>query len=134
MSSLDSVLPAYEEMDGDLADINAVDALKSVLLGLGEEGLTDRGRLIDSYFNRQGITFSLAGRERPLPLDLVPRLLSAAEWRVIEQGVAQRIRALELFLSDVYGSRAVLDDGIVPRRLVTSSSHFHRAAWGIEGA
>ncbi|MEI2786465.1 MAG: circularly permuted type 2 ATP-grasp protein [Candidatus Nanopelagicales bacterium] len=132
MSSLDSVIPAYEEMDGDLADINAVDALKSVLLGLGEEGLTDRGRLIDSYFNRQGITFSLAGRERPLPLDLVPRLLSAAEWRVIEQGVAQRIRALELFLSDVYGSRAVLDDGIVPRRLVTSSSHFHRAAWGIE--
>ncbi len=74
MSSLDSVLPAYEEMDGDLADINAVDALKSVLLGLGEDGLADRGRLIDSYFNRQGITFSLAGRERPLPLDLAPPL------------------------------------------------------------
>ena len=132
MPDVDSVLPAYQEMDGDLADVDAVDALKTVLAGLGEDGLSERGRLIDAYFNRQGITFSLAGKERPLPLDLVPRLLSAAEWRVIEQGVAQRIRALEMFLADVYGSRRVLDDGIVPRRLVASSSHFHREAWGIE--
>src|SRR5690606_6208343 len=119
-------------MDGDLADVDAVEALKTVLAGLGEEGLSERGRLIDAYFNRQGITVSLAGKERPLPLVLVPRLLSAAEWRVIEQGVAQRIKALEMFLADVYGSRRVLDDGIVPRRLVASSSHFHREAWGIE--
>src|SRR5690606_19668134 len=66
------------------------------------------------------------------PLDLVPRLLSAAEWRVIEQGVIQRIKALELFLADLYGARSVLDDRIVPRRLVASSRHFHRAAWRIE--
>ncbi len=129
---IDSVLPPYQEMDGDLADVEAVEALKKVLADLGEDGLSERGRLIDAYFNRQGITFSLAGKERPLPLDLVPRLLSAAEWRVIEQGVAQRIRALEMFLADVYGSRSVLDDEIVPRALVSSSSHFHREAWGIE--
>lgn len=130
MPDVDSVLPAYQEMDGDLADVDAVEALKTVLAGLGEDGLSERGRLIDAYFNRQGITFSLAGKERPLPLDLVPRLLSAAEWRVIEQGVAQRIKALEMFLADVYGSQRVLDDGIVPRRLIASSSHFHREAWG----
>jgi uncharacterized circularly permuted ATP-grasp superfamily protein len=129
---IDSILPPYQEMDGDLADLDAVEALKTVLVGLGEEGLAERGRLIDAYFNRQGITFSLAGKERPLPLDLVPRLLSAAEWRVIEQGVAQRIRALEMFLADIYGAQRVLDDEIVPRRLIASSSHFHRAAWGIE--
>lgn len=130
MSFLDAVRQPYEEMDGDLADADAVDALKTVLLGLGDQGLADRQRLVDAYFNRQGITFSLAGKERPLPLDLVPRLLSAAEWRVIEQGVAQRIRALEMFLADVYGPRGVLDDGIVPRRLITSSKHYHREAWG----
>ena len=79
MPDVDSVLPAYQEMDGDLADVDAVEALKTVLAGLGEEGLSERGRLIDAYFNRQGITFSLAGKERPLPLDLVPRLLSAAD-------------------------------------------------------
>ena len=129
---IDSTLPAFQEMDGEMADADAVGALTAVLAGLGQEGLADRGRLIDAYFNRQGITFSLAGRERPLPLDLVPRLLSAAEWRVIEQGVIQRIRALEMFLADLYGERNVLDDGIVPRRLVASSSHYHRAAWGIE--
>ncbi len=132
MPGIDSTLPAFQEMDGEMADADAVGALTAVLAGLGQQGLSDRARLIDAYFNRQGITFSLAGRERPLPLDLVPRLLSAAEWRVIEQGVIQRIRALELFLSDLYGARNVLDDGIVPRRLVASSSHFHRAAWGIE--
>ena len=129
---IDSTLPAFQEMDGEMADADAVGALTTVLAGLGQEGLADRARLIDAYFNRQGITFSLAGRERPLPLDLVPRLLSAAEWRVIEQGVIQRIRALEMFLADLYGERNVLDDGIVPRRLVASSSHYHRAAWGIE--
>ncbi len=132
MPGIDSTLPPYPEMDGDLADIDAVDALKTVLAGLGPEGLAERGRLVDAYFNRQGITFSLAGKERPLPLDLVPRLLSAAEWRVIEQGVAQRIKALEMFLADVYGPRQVLDDEVVPRRLVTSSSHYHREAWGVE--
>ena len=132
MPGLDSTLPAFQEMDGEMADADAVGALTTVLAGLRQEGLADRARLIDAYFNRQGITFSLAGRERPLPLDLVPRLLSAAEWRVIEQGVIQRIKALEMFLADLYGVRSVLDDGIVPRRLVASSRHFHRAAWGIE--
>ncbi|HQR79601.1 MAG TPA: circularly permuted type 2 ATP-grasp protein [Actinomycetota bacterium] len=132
MAAVDSIRPPYQEMDGEQADAQAVGALKTVLDGLGEEGLAERGRLVDAYFNRQGITFNLAGRERPLPLDLVPRLLSAAEWRVIEQGVAQRIKALEMFLADIYGPGLVLEDGVVPRRLVTSSAHFHREAWGIE--
>ncbi|MGH9181004.1 MAG: circularly permuted type 2 ATP-grasp protein, partial [Acidimicrobiales bacterium] len=85
----------------------------------------------DRAFRDQGITFSLSGEERPFPLDLVPRMISAAEWAVIEEGVIQRVLALEAFLADVYGGQDVLNDGIVPSAVVTSSRHFHRQAMGI---
>lgn len=106
-------------------------ALWATLGTLGPEGLAERARQRDAYLDRHGITFTLGERERPLPLDLVPRLISANEWASIEGGVAQRLRALEAFLADVYGPMNVLRDGIVPRGLVTSSTHFHRQAWGI---
>ena len=78
----------------------------------------------------QGITFTLSGRERPLPMDLIPRVINAEEWRTIDAGVGQRIKALEMFLDDVYGLGQILAERIVPRALVTSSAHFHRAAHG----
>ena len=105
--------------------------LHDALTEIGSESLHDRARLRDAVLNAQGITFSLSGRERPLPLDLIPRLISTQDWAVIEAGVAQRIRALELFLADVYGAGHILADGIVPRALVTSSAHYHREAFGI---
>ncbi|MFM9377248.1 circularly permuted type 2 ATP-grasp protein [Gordonia sp. VNK21] len=79
----------------------------------------------------QGVTFSLSGTERPFPLDPVPRVIGAAEWSRLEAGIRQRVRALELFLDDVYGEQAVLADGVVPRRLINSCEHFHRQAAGI---
>nr|WP_161895546.1 circularly permuted type 2 ATP-grasp protein [Gordonia spumicola] len=79
----------------------------------------------------QGITFSLSGTERPLPLDPIPRIIDAVEWAMIEKGVAQRVTALERFLDDVYGEQAILADGVVPRRLIGSCAHFHRQAVGI---
>ncbi|MFT4086705.1 MAG: circularly permuted type 2 ATP-grasp protein [Gordonia sp. (in: high G+C Gram-positive bacteria)] len=82
-------------------------------------------------FIDQGVTFSLSGQERPFPLDPVPRVISAAEWSRLEEGIAQRVRALEMFLDDVYGEQRILDDGIVPRRLIYSCEHFHRQAAGI---
>ena len=88
----------------------------------------------DQAFRDQGITFSLSGEERPFPLDLVPRIIAADEWAVVEAGVRQRVLALERFLADVYGPGEILADGVVPRRLVMSSSHFHRAAAGFEPA
>ena len=56
------------------------------------------------------------------------------EWATIEAGVAQRVKALEAFLADVYASARVIADGVVPSQLITSSTHFHRAVWGIEPA
>lgn len=105
--------------------------LHRVLDGLGAAELAERARVRDAYLDRHGITFTLGERERPLPMDLVPRIITATEWETIEAGVIQRLRALEMFLADVYGSGQVLADGVIPRRLVTSSTHFHRQAWGI---
>jgi len=82
-------------------------------------------------FIDQGVTFSHSGQERPFPLDPIPRIISAAEWRQLERGITQRVRALEMFLDDVYGEQAILADGVLPRRLINSCEHFHREAAGI---
>ncbi|MCK9899836.1 hypothetical protein CC117_01200 [Parafrankia colletiae] len=107
-------------------------ALHDALQPLSSADLAARKVALDRAFRDAGITFNLFGEERPFPLDLVPRLLDGDEWNVIERGVVQRVRALEAFLADVYGRADVLADGIVPRRLVLSCSHFHRAAHGID--
>jgi uncharacterized circularly permuted ATP-grasp superfamily protein len=125
-------LGAYDEMVDDSGEPRpGMSAVAGVLTTLGPEGLSERARLRDAYLDRQGITFSLSGRERPLPLDLVPRVVGAEEWDRVEKGIVQRIKALEMFLADVYGPGEILDEGVVPRRLVTTSNHYHRAAYGL---
>ena len=93
--------------------------------------LAARAEALGRAFVDQGITFSLSGQERPFPLDLVPRVISAAEWSRLEKGITQRVQALELYLDDIYGEQEILRDGVIPRRLVTSCEHFHREAVGI---
>lgn len=93
--------------------------------------LEARADALGRAFTDQGITFSLSGQERPFPLDLVPRVISAAEWTRLERGIRQRVQALEMYLDDIYGEQEILRDGVIPRRLVTSCEHFHREAVGI---
>ena len=61
----------------------------------------------------------------------MPRVISAAEWSRLERGITQRVKALEMYLDDIYGDQEILRDGVIPRRLVTSCEHFHRQAAGI---
>ena len=93
--------------------------------------LKARAEALARAFIDQGITFSLSGQERPFPLDLVPRVISAAEWSRLERGITQRVKALEMYLDDIYGDQEILNDGVIPRRLITSCEHFHRQAVGI---
>jgi len=85
-------------------------------------------------YRDRGVTFALSGEERPFPLDVVPRVLAHSEWQRIETGIVQRVRALECFLADLYGAGEVFSDGVVPRRLIHSSPHFHRQLHGISPA
>ena len=112
------------------------EALVAELDRLGAENLIAAGALRDAIFMRQGITFDLTSADgeiadRPFPLDLVPRIIPGAEWRTIKRGLAQRIRALNQFVDDVYHEREIIKAGIVPWTLVASRSHFARAAHGI---
>src|SRR5215211_5100223 len=117
-------------------------ALAGALAELGPGALSDAGRMRDSIFMQQGITFDAGGadadgvggntiRDRPFPLDLVPRIIPAAEWRDIKRGLAQRIRALNAFVDDVYHAREIVHEGIVPWELIVSRSGFARAAHAI---
>jgi uncharacterized circularly permuted ATP-grasp superfamily protein len=93
--------------------------------------LDARAEALSRAFSDQGITFSLSGQERPFPLDQVPRVIAAAEWTRLERGITQRVKALECYLDDIYGDQEILNDGVIPRRLVTSCEHFYRQAAGI---
>jgi len=99
-------------------------ALAAALEELGQERLADAGRRRDAIFMQQGITFDAGGpevdgpvRDRPFPLDLVPRVIPAGEWTQIKRGLAQRIRALDRFVDDVYHGREIVHDGVVPWEL-----------------
>jgi uncharacterized circularly permuted ATP-grasp superfamily protein len=125
--------PGWDEMFGPAGDPRPEYAeLHQAMLALSATDLDERNALKNRSLRNQGITFSFQGEERPLPLDLLPRIIPASEWGIIEFGVAQRVRALEAFLHDVYGGQQILDDGLIPRHLVTSATGFLREASFLE--
>src|SRR5271169_1774143 len=85
---------------------------------------------IDTAFLRQGITFNVygaaQGAEKIFPFDLLPRIIPAREWEMIERGLTQRITALNLFLHDIYHEQKILKDGVIPPFYVLSGKHFRR--------
>jgi uncharacterized circularly permuted ATP-grasp superfamily protein len=82
----------------------------------------------DLSFLRQGITFTVynndEGTERIFPFDLVPRIIPAAEWTHLENGLKQRITALNLFLKDIYTDQKILADKVIPEHYVLSAKHY----------
>src|SRR4051794_19490923 len=109
-------------------------SLFAALQPLAPSDLRFRADQLARVFTDRGVTFAYAGEEQPFPLDLIPRILDATEWDLLCAAVRQRVCALEAFLADVYGNGRVFADGVVPRRLITSSAHFHRQAYGIDPA
>jgi uncharacterized circularly permuted ATP-grasp superfamily protein len=123
---------AYDEMFAETASVRpAYRTLYDSLAPSEVSDLAARSEALDRAFVDQGITFSLSGQERPFPLDLIPRVITASEWSKLERGIVQRVRALELFLADIYGDVQIVRDGVLPRRLITSCAHYHREAAGI---
>ncbi|KAA0100354.1 circularly permuted type 2 ATP-grasp protein [Mycolicibacterium sp. P1-5] len=131
-NKLGSYAKAFDEMFDNQGNVRG--PYKGIFAELSPsdaEELEARAEALGRAFIDQGITFSLSGQERPFPLDLIPRVISAAEWSRLERGITQRVKALEMYLDDIYGDQEILRDGVIPRRLVTSCEHFHRQAAGI---
>ncbi len=128
----DSYSMAFDEMfDAQGAVRGPYKGIYAELAPSDASDLRARAEALARAFIDQGITFSLSGQERPFPLDLVPRVISGPEWSRLERGIIQRVKALEMYLDDIYGDQEILNDGVIPRRLITSCEHFHRQAVGI---
>ena len=102
--------------DGDAAA--ALRALAEELGRLSFEEFEERRRAVELSFVNQGIGFTVYGQEEGLerifPFDLIPRVIPSAEWDRLERGVIQRVRALNLFLHDVYSEQRIVRDGKIP--------------------
>lgn len=105
------------------------------LQSISAEELTKKEELARRLFMSQGITFTVyssgEGIEKIFPFDIVPRIITGDEWKLIESGIKQRLKALNLFLKDVYHQQFILKDGIVPIDLVYSCQHFLREMQGV---
>ena len=97
--------------------------------------LNKKEELAKRLFMSQGITFTVyssgEGIEKIFPFDIIPRIITAGEWDLVERGITQRLRALNLFLKDVYHQQFILKDGIVPVDLIYSCPHFLREMQGV---
>lgn len=104
---------------------------------LNLEQLTQKQRQASEIFMNQGITFTVysdtnEGIERIFPFDIMPRIITQSDWQEIETGIAQRLKALNLFLEDIYNDQLIVKDGIIPAALIASCPHYIQEVHGIK--
>jgi uncharacterized circularly permuted ATP-grasp superfamily protein len=113
----------YAPLAGRLATLSAQDVARRQLAA-------------ELSFQARGITFAVnqdpSGIEKIIPFDLIPRLITPAEWRRIERGLEQRVRALNLFLHDVYHEQKILRSGLIPPELILGARGYRREFRGVE--
>src|SRR6201995_1373303 len=128
---------AYDEMFAGAAELHShYEPLLEHFTALPPQEIQRRKQAADLSFLNQGITFTVYGQEegteRIFPYDLLPRIITAAEWARVERGLTQRITALNLFLKDIYNDGRILKDNVVPRDIVYSCPQFRRQMMGLQ--
>ena len=102
---------------------------------LDAEEFDQRRAAVDAAFLRQGITFTVysdeLGTERIFPFDLMPRIIPSSEWTKIEAGLIQRMKALNLFLKDIYSDQRILKEKVIPAEDVLSAKHYRPEMVGV---
>ena len=100
------------------------------------EKLTKKEDLSKQLFMSQGVTFTVyndnEGIEKIFPFDIVPRIITAQEWDKIERGIKQRLKALNLFIKDIYNEQFIIKDGLIPAELIYSCPNFLREMKGVK--
>jgi uncharacterized circularly permuted ATP-grasp superfamily protein len=119
----------FDEMGGLNGSTRApYEKLAQWLATADAEFLAARRAQAELLFRRIGITFAVYGEhestERLIPFDILPRIIARSEWTVLEKGLIQRIRTLNLFLADLYGPGEILKAGVVPSELVYRNPSF----------
>ncbi len=102
----------------------------SAIENLPSTEMTHKDEMAKKLFMSQGITFTVyshgEGIEKIFPFDIIPRIITNEEWKHIEAGIRQRLRALNIFLKDIYHSQFIVNDGIIPAQLIYSCPNFLR--------
>jgi uncharacterized circularly permuted ATP-grasp superfamily protein len=141
--TLENLLSHYQLPTGTWDEMHSGAAVRqpyrSLLSALGPMDtvlLQQKESIAGELFMNQGITFTVygesAGIERIFPFDIIPRIITATEWSEIEKGIEQRLKALNLFLNDIYSQQQILKDKVIPASLIGSCSHYTREVYGIK--
>src|SRR3979411_2030721 len=120
---------AFDEMNGPGGDLRpAYEELSRWLKETPPDALEYRRQEAEMLFRRIGVTFAVYGdaeaQERLIPFDVIPWIMSAKEWTLLEKGLKQRVRALNMFLRDIYHGRAILRANIIPDDLIFQNPVF----------
>src|SRR5258706_10235621 len=109
--------------------------LINLIQSLPDGELLRRQRSAERALLQMGITFNVygdnAGTEKIFPFDMLPRIVAASEWDRIERGLKQRIRALNLFINDIYHDQKIIKDGVVPAHIIQSATSFRQQCVGM---
>lgn len=121
----------FDEMFNEKGDVrNHYGHVHEQLSNMSENELNSLQHAMQSQMMKQGVTFTLYddaegdSLERTIPVDIIPRIIPANEWNMIERGVKQRVTALNQFIRDIYHEQAILREGIIPRKMVLSNPYF----------
>jgi uncharacterized circularly permuted ATP-grasp superfamily protein len=111
-------------------------AVLDALASMSSEEFERRRKDAEIAFLTMGITFNVygdkQGRERIFPFDLIPRVVAADEWKVLEAGLVQRVKALNAFVDDVYHEKRIVKAGVVPAHVIESSKGYLKACEGLD--
>ncbi len=139
ISLLQSYLGQPNVWDEMFAAGNVRDSYKnfvSAIATLASEEMTHKDEMAKKLFMTQGITFTVyssgEGIEKIFPFDIIPRIITSAEWKQIESGIKQRLKALNIFLKDIYHNQFAVNDGIVPAQLIYSCPNFLREMMNVD--
>ena len=106
------------------------------LSNLGFKELTERQKIAEKTIAQMGISFTVysdkGNIDRLWPFDLIPRTIEATEWETVANGLKQRLKALNLFIEDVYNDQNILNDGVVPADIILSSKDFRPESKGMK--
>ena len=127
--------PNFDEMTKANGEVRAI--YRKIARWLAEspaEHLASRRAQAELLFRRIGITFAVYGdknaAERLIPFDIVPRMIGRREWTRLEAGLVQRVKALNLFLADIYGRQEILRSGVMPSDIVLANPFFQKEMAG----
>jgi len=108
------------------------------LRGLNDADLRERRDAAELAMRVMGITFTVyseeGGIDRVWPFDIIPRIISAREWEKTDEGLQQRVQALNMFIADIYDKQRIIKDGVFPEEVLAQSVNFREQCMGIKPA